>query len=133
MDDKLNEVETDLKKELKTAKMISETFAEVYEMLLHLKGVVPKAEFDKCYNKASEIFYLATGFEDQVEDCIAQVQKQRVILGFNTKLSNFEGLFKNRTTAFVSNLEQLVQRKIFYIQLLICVNNSVLVSLPMGL
>ena len=71
VDDELADVEKVLKNQLSTAQMITDTFNEVYEMLLHLQGVVAKEQFDKCYNKASEIFYLATGFKDQVQDCIA--------------------------------------------------------------
>ena len=114
MDDVLEDVEKIFKTEFKTAEMITDTFNEVYEMLLHLQGVISKAEFEKCFNKASEIFYLATGFKDQVQDCINQVQKRRVILGFNNKLNNVEGLFKNRTKVFMGNLENLVQGESFF-------------------
>lgn len=112
VDSKLGEVETALQNELKTATMIGETFNEVYSILVHLEGVISKAEFDKCYNKAAEIFYMATGFKDQVEECIAQVQKRRVILAFNNKLVTSESAFKNRTVVFLANLNTLVRGRL---------------------
>ncbi|XP_066932323.1 uncharacterized protein [Clytia hemisphaerica] len=79
------------------AMMITNRFLIAYDVLLHLKGLVDDKEFNTCYDKASELYYLVQGFKLQIDELLASVTKRDVLVMFETKINDFIGVSSDDT------------------------------------
>ena len=83
-----------------TAETITSDFLEAYEVLLHLKESVEDDEFNKCFDKASELYYVVTGFKIQLQECIDDLTKNIAVQTFTTDLNDLKELFTTNQINF---------------------------------
>jgi len=82
------------------AEHITNDFLEVYDILLHLKHIVSDDDFNKCFDKASELFYVVTGFKMQLEECITDLAKKILVVQFETMFNSVKANFVTKQKGF---------------------------------
>ena len=83
-----------------TAETITSDFLEAYDVLLHLKDSVDNDEFNKCFDKASELYYVVTGFKIQLQECIDDLTKNIEVENFKAAFNTVKGMFSSAQANF---------------------------------
>jgi len=89
---------------LKTSEKNYREFDEAYDRLIEFKPMMKDKLFDKCFDKASEVFYVVVGFKKQTVEYISRVEKRLAIVDYENSLDNYEERFNVFVSMFESEL-----------------------------